>query len=70
MLHTCTKFSGNRPTGSGEEDFRVVFTIYGRGGHLGHVTWISRSNFRLPYLWMLLIKFHFDWQRSFREGDL
>ena len=23
---------------SGEEDFRVVFTIYGRGGHLGHVT--------------------------------
>ena len=39
MLHT--KFRGNRPTGSGEEDFLVVFTIYGRGGHLGHVTWIS-----------------------------
>ena len=38
MLHT--KFRGNRPTGSGEEDFLVVFTIYGRGGHLGHVTWI------------------------------
>ena len=36
MLHT--KFHENRPAGSGEEDFSVVFTIYGRGGHLGHVT--------------------------------
>ena len=36
MLHT--KFRENRPTGSGEEDFRRVFTIYGHGGHLGHVT--------------------------------
>ena len=35
MLHT--KFLGNRPAGSGE-DFLRVFTIYGRGGHLGHVT--------------------------------
>ena len=31
MLHT--KFRGNRPAGSG--DFLRVFTIYGRGGHLG-----------------------------------
>ena len=36
MLHT--KFRGNRPTGSGEEDFLRVFTIYGREGHLDHVT--------------------------------
>ena len=36
MLHT--NFSENRPTGSGEEDFLRVFTIYGHGGHLGHVT--------------------------------
>ena len=36
MLHT--KFRGNRPAGSGEEDFFKVFTIYGCGGHLGHVT--------------------------------
>ena len=64
MLHT--KFRGNRPTGSGE-DFLVFFTIYGRGGHLGHVTWISRSNFRLNYPWMLNIKVHFDWPSSFRE---
>ena len=38
MLHV--KFRGNRPAGSGE-DFLRVFTIYGRGGHLGHVTWMS-----------------------------
>ena len=46
MLHT--KFLVNRPAGSGEEDFLVVFTIVGHGGHLGHVTLISRSNFRSP----------------------
>ena len=32
MLHT--KFHENQPAGSGEEDFLVVFTIYGRGSHL------------------------------------
>ena len=68
MLHT--KFHENQPTGSGEEDFLVVFTIYGRGGHLGHVTWILQPNFRLPYPWMLHIKFHFDWPSIFREKDL
>ena len=41
MLHT--KFRENPPAGSGEEDFCVFFIINGRGGHLGHVTWISRS---------------------------
>ena len=45
MLHT--KFHGNRPAGSREEDFRRVFTIYRRGGHLGHVTSIMSSNFHL-----------------------
>ena len=43
MLHT--KFSGNGPTCSREEDFLRVFTIYERGGHLGHVTSIMSSNF-------------------------
>ena len=33
-----TKFHGNRPAGSGEEDFLRVFTIYGHGGHFGQVT--------------------------------
>ena len=64
MLHT--KFHENQPAGSGE-DLWVFFTIYGRGGHLGHVTWISRSNFRPLYPWMLHIKFLFDWPCSFRE---
>ena len=36
MLHT--KFRENPPAGSGEEYFLRVFTIYGQGGHLGHVT--------------------------------
>ena len=36
MLHI--KFQGNRSMGSGEEDFLRVFTIYGHGRHLGHVT--------------------------------
>ena len=67
MLHTCTKFHGNRPAGSGEEDFGVVFTIYGRGGHLGHVTKIPRANFRSPYPWRLHIKFHLDRPSGFRE---
>ena len=43
MLHT--KFRGNRPSISGEEYFLRVFTIYGRGGHLGHVTSIMTSDF-------------------------
>ena len=33
MLHA--KFQDHRTSGSGE----FFFTIYGHGGHLGHVTW-------------------------------
>ena len=43
MLHT--KFRGNRHAGSRDEDSLRVFTIYGRGGHLGHVTSIMSSDF-------------------------
>ena len=35
MLHA--KFQDHRTSGSGEE-FLKVFTIYGHGSHLGHVT--------------------------------
>ena len=45
MLHT--KFLGNQPTGS-VEDFLRVFTIYGRGGQLGHVTQMPRTDFCSP----------------------
>ena len=40
-----TKFRGNLPSGSGEKDFGRVFTIYGHGGHLDHVTSIISINF-------------------------
>ena len=43
MLHT--KFRGNRPAGSGEEDFKGFLHIYGHGGHLGHVTSIMSPDF-------------------------
>ena len=45
-----TKFRGNRPAGSTDEDFRRIFTIYGRVGHLGHVTSIMLSDFISLYL--------------------
>ena len=48
MLHT--RFRGYRPAGSGEEDFQRVFTIYGHGGHHGHVTSIMSSNFISLYM--------------------
>ena len=48
MLHT--KFSRNRSTGSGEEDFWSVFTIYGRGSHFGNVTSIKFMDFITLYL--------------------
>ena len=50
MQHTNTKFRGNRSTGSGEEDFKSFFIIYERGGHLGHVTQLPRTNFRSRFL--------------------
>ena len=45
MLHT--KAQGHWSFGSGE-DFWRVFTTYGRGGHLGHVTQTPWTNFRSP----------------------
>ena len=68
MLHS--KLRKNRPAGSGEEDFRRVFTIYGRGGHLGHVTWIIYINFRYPFPRRLHIKFGFDLPSGFRGEDV
>ena len=51
-----TRFQGNRPGGSGEED---VFTIYGHGGHLGHVTKLIRINVRFPSPLSFHMKFGF-----------
>ena len=53
MLHT--KSHGHRPSGSGE-DFYMGFTIYGRSGHLVHVTKIFCIIIR-----SLHMKFEFNW---------
>ena len=64
MLHT--KFRGNQLAGSGEDDFLRGFTIYGHGGHLGHVTRIMLTNFHF----LVPKSFHtkFSWPSSFLEN--
>ena len=56
MQHT--KFQGHR--------FFKVFTIYGHGSHLGHVTWTVWTNFRSPIQRRFHMKFDFDWPSGFR----
>ena len=63
MLHT--KFRGNRPAGSGEEDFYTILSIYGHGGHLGHVTSIMSSDFHFLVPESFHTKFGSDWQSGF-----
>ena len=63
MLHT--KFRGNRPAGSGAEDFKSVFTICGHGGHLGHRTRLMSSDFHFLVPESFHTKFGSDWQSSF-----
>ena len=67
MLHT--KFRGNRPAGSGE-DFWKVFTIYWRGGHLGHVTSIILSDFHFLVPESFHINFNSDRQSSFWKNPV
>ena len=64
------KSQGHRPSGSGEEDFLRVFTKYGRGRHLGHVTKTIWTNFRSPILGSLHMKYEFNWPSSFRGEDV
>ena len=59
MLHT--KFLGNRPASSGEEDFLRVFTIYGHG----HVTSIMSSYFHCLVPESFHTKFGSDRHSSF-----
>ena len=60
-----TKFRGNRPAGSAEEDFRRIFTIYGCVGHLGHVTSIMLSDFHFLVPESFHTKFGTDRHSSF-----
>ena len=52
--------------GSGGEDFLKVFTIYGRGGHLGQRTATILAIFRSPTLRRLHMKFEQNWLSGFR----
>ena len=47
-----------------------VFTIYGHGGHLGHMTLTIYTKFGPPFLRMLYVMFSFDWPRDFGEEDV
>ena len=60
-----TKFHGNPPAGSGEDDFLRVFTIYGRGGHFVHVTSIMSSDFHFLVPESFHTKFGLDQHSSF-----
>ena len=62
MLHAKFFFNSSR--------FLKVFTIYGHGGHLGHVTWTIYINFLSPFPRRLQMKFGFDLPSVFREEDL
>ena len=48
----------------------MVFTIYGHGGHLGHVTWTIYIKCLSPFPWRLHMKFGFDWPSGFSEEDV
>ena len=63
MLHTL--FHGNRLAGSGEVEFCRVFTIYGLGGHLVHVTRIMLSNFHFLVPESFYTKFGLERHSSF-----
>ena len=55
MLHAKFQDHTCRTSGSREEDILKVFTIYGHGSHLGHVTWTIYINFLSPLPRMLHI---------------
>ena len=59
MIHA--KIQDNMTSGSGEDDFLKVFTIYVHGGHLGHVTWTIYIKFCSFFPKRLHIKFGIDW---------
>ena len=63
MLHT--KSQGHQSSGSGEEDFQRVFTIYGHVSHLGHVT--KRICINLGQL--IVRSLHMKFESDFRLYD-
>ena len=53
-----------------EKNIFKGFTIYGRGGYLGHVTWTIYANFGSLFLSRSHVKFGFDWPSGFRGEDV
>ena len=49
------------PPVSEKKSFEGFFTLYGHGGHLGHVTIIMLTNFHFPVPESLHIKFGSKW---------
>ena len=68
MLHT--KFQGHWSIGSGEEDFFKVFTLYGHGGHLGHVTQLICINFHFYSPSSLYLNFGSKSPKCFSEKQV
>ena len=52
-----------------EKKILNIFTIYGHGSHLDHVTWAIIQTF-LPFPMRLHMKFGFDWLSGFRGEDV
>ena len=67
MLHT--KFQGHLSVGSEIEDSLKVFTLYGHGGHIGHVTLTVCIYFHSLSLRRLYKKFGYIWPSGF-WGDV
>ena len=63
MLHTTSQ--GHWPFGPRKEDIKRVFTIYGHGGNLGHVTSTIGINFGKPIIRSFHVKFDFNWSSGF-----
>ena len=53
-----------------EKKILKFFTIYGYGGHFGHVNWNINIKFCSPFPGMLHVKFDFDWPSGFRGKDV
>ena len=64
------KYQPNQPGGSREEDFLMVFTIYGHSGHLEFQIKTILASFCSPSAWMLHMKFSYIWSSGFREEIL
>ena len=67
MLHN--KFQGHPSVGSGE-DFFKVFTTYGYGGHVGHVTLLICISFHSHSPLSFHMSFGFKWPNCFCEKQV